>query len=162
MSKLYVKFAYNLYNMKAHSRTSNTKTNTIIDRETGEILSQTTNKDKYLAGSKEEFYLMYSSMVIILKSSSDVRMKLFASLLERYSKGVEFGMSADLKKIIASETGCSPRSLDSAMTDLVEKNIIVKLGRSLYRINPRHIFQGSSDNRNRELLAVIELHCPNC
>ena len=148
--------------MKSYAKTTNTIITQTIDKETGELLSQDINNIKYLAASKEEFYLMYSSMVIILKSSSDVRMKLFAALLERYSKGVEFGMSGALKEIIAKETSCSPRSLDAAMTDLIEKNIIVRLGKSLYKINPRHVFQGSSSDRNKQLLATIELHCPEC
>jgi hypothetical protein len=101
-------------------------------------------------------------MVLILKGSSDVKMKLFASLLERYSRGQEFSMSKGLKDIIAKETDCKARSLDSAFTELVRANIIVKIETQLYKINPRHIFQGSSINRNNQLRAIIELGCKDC
>lgn len=74
----------------------------------------------------EDFYLIYPSMITILKSSSDVRMKLFASLLERYGKGQEFSMSKALKIIIAEETDCKPRSFDTAFTYLLKENIIMK------------------------------------
>jgi hypothetical protein len=143
-------------------KTGYTEVNTIVDQDTGLILDVSINRTTYLANTKEEFYLMYSSMVLILKGSSDVKMKLFASLLERYSKGQEFSMSKSLKEIIAKETGCKARSLDTAFTELVRANIIVKIDIQLYKINPRHVFQGSSSNRNNELKAIIELGCKEC
>lgn len=147
---------------KSTLKTSYVETQTTIDKETGEILDVSVNKISYLANTKEDFYLMYSSMVLILKASSDVKMKLFASLLERYSRGQEFSMSRGLKEIIAKETDCKARSLDSAFTELVRANIIVKIETQLYKINPRHIFQGSSTNRNNQLRAIIELGCKDC
>jgi len=116
-------------------KTGYTEVNTIIDKDSGEILDISINRTSYLANTKEEFYLMYSSMVLILKGSSDVKMKLFASLLERYSKGQEFSMSKSLKEIIAKETGCKARSLDTAFTELVRANIIVKIDVQLYKIS---------------------------
>ena len=138
-----------------------TEVQTVIT-EDGEILDVVINKTSYLANTKEEFYLMYSSMVLILKGSSDVKMKLFAALLERYSKGQEFSMSKSLKEIIAKETDCKARSLDTAFTELVRANIILKIDIQLYKINPRHVFQGSSSNRNNELKSIIELGCKDC
>ncbi len=143
-------------------KTGYTQVNTTVDQDTGEVLDVSINRTTYLANTKEEFYLMYSSMVLILKGSSDVKMKLFASLLERYSKGQEFSMSKSLKEIIAKETGCKARSLDSAFTELVRANIIVKIDIQLYKVNPRHVFQGSSSNRNNELKSIIELGCKDC
>jgi len=112
--------------------------------------------------SEEEFYLMYSSMVLILKGSTDVRMKLFASLLERYSEGQEFSMSKGLKDLIAVECKCSPRSFDTAFSSLVKDNIIVRLNRGVYKVNPRHVFKGSRNKRNDSLKAIIQLGCKNC
>lgn len=147
---------------KSFLKTSGIHTTIVIDKETSEILEETINRTTYIANSKEEFYLMYSSMVLILKGSSDVRMKLFAALLERYSKGQEFSMSKVLKGIMAKECSCKPRSFDLAFTNLIKDNIIVKLGTLTYKINPRHIFQGSSHDRNNALKAIIELGCVDC
>ena len=133
-----------------------------IDMETGELVDIIHNKTTYLANSKEEFYLMYSSMVLILKGSSDVRMKLFASLLERYSQGQEFSMSRGLKEIMARECNCSPRSFDVAFTTLVKDHIVVKISNQLYQINPRHVFKGSTSSRNESLHAILKLHCKTC
>jgi hypothetical protein len=147
---------------KSFIKKGNTHTTEYIDSETGELLDITHNTSYYLANTKEEFYLMYSSMVLILKGSTDVRMKLFASLLERYSQGQEFSMSKSLKEIMANECGCKPRSFDSAFTSLIKDNIIVKINTQLYKVNPRHVFQGSTTTRNQELKAIIELGCKSC
>lgn len=133
-----------------------------FDEATKERLPVLFNQEEYLPKTKEEFWLMYSSMILILKGSSDVKMKLFAGLLERYARGTEFSMSKGLKDVIAKETDCSPRSFDSAFSELIKHNIIVKVGANLYRINPRHVFQGNSNERHEQLQAVILLHCREC
>jgi len=148
--------------MRKHLRTSYTERTTVIDKETGEILSEETHKNKYMVGSKEEFWLMYSSMVCILKGSKDLRMRLFGALLEDFSSGQTFGMSTYLKESIAKKIDCNPRSLENALTTLVADSIVYRIARNTYRINPRHVFQGSSHERDKSLRAIIELGCEDC
>jgi hypothetical protein len=102
---------------------------------------------------------MYSSMVLILKGSSDSRMKLFASLLDRYSKGQEFSLTAHLKGVISKETKCSARTLERSFASLVKENVIVKVGSRAYSVNPRHVFQGSMKERNNTLKAILQINC---
>lgn len=147
---------------KSFLRTNSVKIIDTIDQETGEVIDTQELHTTYLANTKEEFYLMYSSMVLILKGSTDVRMKLFAALLERYAHGQEFSISKGFKEILAKEVGCSPRSFDSVIARLTEENVIVRISTGLYRINPRHVFQGSSKDRNGALKAIIELGCKEC
>lgn len=143
-------------------KTASTHTSDVIDSETGEIIETSISSTTYLANTKDEFFLMYSSMIIVLKDSTDVRMKLFAALIERYGNGQEFCINKNLKEIIAAECKCSPRSFDTALTNLVKHNILVKIGHGTYMINPRHVFKGSSFNRNASLKAVLTLYCPTC
>lgn len=147
---------------KSFLKTGSLKVTETVDFETGQIMDTQVIHTTYLANSKEEFYLMYSSMVLILKGSTDVRMKLFAALLERYAHGQEFSVSKGLKQILADEVSCSPRSFDSAITSLVKDNVIVRISNALYKINPRHVFQGSSKDRNGALKAIIDLGCKDC
>jgi hypothetical protein len=110
----------------------------------------------------EEHYLIYESMIEIMKNSNDVKLKLYAGLIEKYSQSQSFTMTKDLKHEIANQTGCKSRSLDTAFTDLVRKNVVVKIAPQLYKVNPRHVFKGSTSNRNEALKAVIELGCREC
>src|SRR3989304_8991800 len=146
---------------KSYLKSSGTHTVERYDRDSGELIESFTSRVTYLANTREEFYLMYSSMVLVLKDSSDVKIKLFASLLERYSKGQEFSMGKTLKDIMAKECKCKPRSFDLAFTSLVKDGIIVKIGYSLYKMNPRYIFQGSSSDRNNALKATIGIGLKN-
>lgn len=131
--------------------------NSYIDSETGEIIYENINTFQCLVNDREQFWLMYSSMVLIMKDSSDVKMKLFAALLERYSDGQEFSMNKSLKEKIALESGCKARSLDVAFTELIRKSVIIRIAPHLYVVNPLHVFKGSRDKRNKALKAVIKL-----
>jgi len=147
---------------EAHLRVGATRVTDVVDMETGEVVDTRINKIKYLVPDKEGFWLMYSSMVMFLKQSDDVRVSLFASLMERYSQGQEFSMTKPFKQVIAKELGWSARSFDNAVTFLVERKMIVRLNGSLYKINPRHIFRGGDKVRNGNLKAILEVECPDC
>jgi len=142
-------------------KSSNSRVNTVIDESTGEILSETTSVTMYLANSSKEFYLMYASMLSVLKGSSDPKINLLAGLIERYSKGQEFSMSRGLKDLIAKECNGSSRTFDRAFTVLKEENLIIEVSPRLYRINPKHIFQGSSKNRDKSLKLLMEIGLKN-
>lgn len=147
--------------MKKHLRTGVQSTTVVVD-EHGTILSEDTVRHTYVAGSKEEFYMMYSSMVIVLKQSTDVNIKLFAALLERYANGTEFAVNQTIRETIAQECGCNERSLANSLTRLVDMAMIFRVGRGTYKINPRHVFKGGSIERNKALKAIIELGCKDC
>jgi hypothetical protein len=134
----------------------------IVDSSTGEVIEQSVHKTNYLANSKEEFYLTYSSMTMFLLNSSDTNVKLFGSLISKYSSGDEFAITRGLKNAIAEQSGCSSRSLDNAVSYLVKNKYLVRVAHGLYRINPRHIFKGSSSERNSKLKAILEVECPDC
>ncbi len=143
-------------------KTGSTHSKEYINPSTGEVLGVSINKSEYLANSKEEFWMVFASFVLILKDSSDVKIKLFAALLDRYSDGREFSLTGGLKNIIGREVICSPRSLDNALSTLVQIKAVIRLERSIYRINPRHIFKGGLEKRNNKLKAVLQLECPEC
>ena len=72
-------------------KTVKTHTVDIIDDD-GVIIDSSINKINYVAGSKEEFFLMYASFLVYLKRSPDLKVALFASLCQRYADGKEFVM----------------------------------------------------------------------
>ena len=141
--------------------TKNINTTTVINAD-GEIIEEAVAKTTFLTKSKEEFYLMYSGMITLLKGSVDAKVKLLASLLERYPKGQEFSLNNALKMKIATEVNLSVRTVSVALTKLKKDNILVTVGKNLYTINPRYAFQGSTHSRNARLKVILELHCKDC
>lgn len=136
--------------------------NSYINTETGQIISEDVNTFQCLANSREQFWLMYSSMIVVLKGSHDVKMKLLAALLERYSSGQEFSMNKSLKEKIAKEANCKARSLDVAFTELIRMDSIVRIAPHLYVVNPLHVFKGSREKRNQALKAIIKIAEKRC
>lgn len=122
---------------------------------------------EYNSEIKEHFkvqdsYIMYQSMIQLLKESTDVSIKLFAALVERYGSGQEFIMSKGLKEVIGKECNCSPRSLDTPFTQLVRRGSILKIDTRLYRVNSEYVFDTEKEGRDEYLKAIIELGCKDC
>lgn len=130
---------------------------TVVNHDTGELLSETSESSYFLANSDKEFYLMYASMLTVLKTCKDPKINLLAGLIERYSKGQEFSMSRSLKNLIAKETKSNSRTFDRAFTALREDGLIIETDYRLYKLNPKYVFQGSTATRNNHLKAVLVL-----
>lgn len=129
--------------------------------EHGEVISEETISQKYIAKG-DTFYLMYSSLVTsFLQKSHDINVKLFGSLLKRYANGHEFSMNKGLKEIIAKECHCSVGAINNAVTRLKETKMIYEVARRTYKINPVHVYQGSSKVR-KKLVVELEQDCPEC
>ena len=142
--------------MKQHLRKGGEIRRIEVDTTSGEVINESVTQLKYVAGSKEVFFLMYPAMLEVLIQSTDVNLRLYAALLKRYAQGVEFGISKSFKGVIAHECGCSISSISNAMTTLVKKDILVRLGRNYYKLNPRYVYHGSSARRMVELKEVLQ------
>ena len=147
----------------AYLKTGTTTINNIIDSDTGELLETLINQSTYLANTKEDFYLMYSSMLVnLIKYSKDTKVKFLAYIIQNYANGNMFSLGKQLKQIISTEIDVSHRSLDNCLTELVREKFLIKVDRNVYKLNPRHIFKGSSSERNLALKAILTLECPDC
>ncbi len=134
-----------------------------VDFETGEVIDVSINKTTYLANSKEEFFMLYASALhLMMNTAKDVNVRLLAYLIQNNAAGNAFGMSKGLKAIIADRIDASPRTIDNSLSELVNNKFIIRLERNTYKLNPRHVFQGGTSERNAALKAVLTLECPDC
>lgn len=147
---------------KAYLKTVYKHTHDIVDTDTGEVVDTSIKEHSYLANSREEFFLTYSSLMMILQGSADNQVRLLAYLIEKYSNGQEFSNTKDFRDIISERIDCSPRSLERSFKNLLSKGFIYKIKGTTYAINPRHVFKGSSSDRKKALKLVLEIHCPDC
>jgi hypothetical protein len=141
--------------MKPHLRRGSLTNNNFLDNDTGELIKTDTNETKYLAKSKEYFFLAYSNFLVYLQKSRDIKVQLLASLMMRYLQGQEFSMGRQFKDRIANECGCASRSLDVPFSELVKDGIIIPITSRLYILNPIIAFQG--EGRTAKLKFVLEL-----
>lgn len=138
--------------------------NNIVDFDTGEVVDEKVEVKKLerLVG-KDEFYLMYASLVNYLYNNcTDLKVRVYAFLLERYNSKDEFQFGNPMKKIVAERLGCSIGSIGNAITQLKRDNVIYSPSRGLYLLNPKFAFRGSSKSRDQHLTAIVKLGCKDC
>lgn len=166
MCIIFINFVYNLNNNimeQSFLKTGVTQTIDVVDTNTGEVIDTMTNKTAYLANSKEEFFMVYASALhLMMNTAKDVNVRLLAYLIQNNATGNVFSMSKGLKIIIADKINASPRTIDNSLSELIANKFIIRLERNTYKLNPRHVFQGGTSERNAALKAVLILECPDC
>jgi len=139
-------------------KTGITEINTVIDAD-GVILDQNIKTHSYLANTKEEFLLMYSSIIGIFTQMSQSEIRVYGYLLQ-FANGIKFDVSKKTRIDIAEATSLKERTVYLAVNSLVEKNLL-HLDK-MYQVNPRYAFRGSTSDRNNALKAIIEIGCREC
>lgn len=151
-----------LVRKKSHLRTSHTNTNSTVS-EHGELLEQEIQNIKYLANTKEEFFIIYSSLIGIVENGmSQAETSLYAHLLQNHNIGAEIGISKQIRLGMGKKLELNERTVLNTLGMLVEKKLIYTIAKGVYKINPRYAYKGSTHNRNRDLKIVLEVECPHC
>lgn len=145
---------------KGFLKTKVSEVNTIIDSDTGEILDISTKRHTYLANSKEEFFICYASIVGIFMNITQAEARVFGYCL-RY-RNAKFDISKKVRVSMSNEVDLNERTILNTIPTLIEKGLLFKTEDSLYGINPRYVFHGSTKDRDAALKAVIELGCKDC
>jgi len=147
--------------MKQHLRKGQKETVKEIDKETGEVISETEKQHTYMAGSKEQFFLMYATTLsIIYKDLSGPEIKLYAYLLDHYQFGTSIVITKPLKEEIGAVIGLKVGTIDNALNSLVATGLIYRTVKTMFKLNPRYAFKGSQQDRSKQLKFIIEVECP--
>jgi hypothetical protein len=147
---------------KSQLKTSFTATETVVDTSTGEIVSSNVKHHTYIANSKEEFMLLYTSVLPVFIQLSHPAKTVYAYLLMNYTSKTIFEIGSGTRSLISSYSGVSLSRVANALTELKEFNLLFSQGKGMYQINPRYAFKGSTTERNEALKAIIEIGCKNC
>jgi len=139
----------------------------IVDTDTGEVLDLDIKNHKYLANTKEEFFLIYSTLIGVFQKISAAEVRVYAFLLEHYNVSGKIVINDIVRKDIMNQTNLQPGSINNTFkrltsTEHTSHPLLYRLGRGTYQLNPRYAFKGSTLNRNNSLKAIIELGCKNC
>lgn len=152
---------------KSFPKISNSLVERTIDSDTGEILNEEVTINKFIANSREEFFIGYVTLLSVLKDISGPAIKVYAYLLMNYKPGTFIGINKPLKKLILEFIGSSANvttGIDNCLSELTKNKLLFKPEdqRGGYYLNPRYAFKGSTHDRNQSLKAIIELGCIDC
>lgn len=139
-----------------------TEIESVIDSETGEVLEVSAKNLKILV-NPSEFCLVYSGLwnVILGNPLSKADIELLSFLLAKYSDGTPFNISSFVKGEVAKYTGKAVTSYNNSTAKLLKYGLIFKVDNRVYKINPRYAFKGSSYNRKKAVIEMLEV-CPDC
>ena len=135
---------------------------TIVINQDGEVLDDHVKKHTYIANSKEEFMILYVSVLPIFIDLSNPAKSTYAYLLSNYNSETIFEIGGGVRSLIAKRVGMSLSAIANGLTELKEAGLITTHSKGMYQINPRYAFKGSTHNRNKALKAIIEIGCKDC
>lgn len=135
---------------------------TVIDKETGEVLDINVKKLKIVI-NPEDFALIYAGFwnVLLENKLSKSDIQLLAYLTQRYSDGTPFTINSFIKNQLSNVTGKSSTTYDRCTKVLLDNKLIYRVSKRLYRLNPRYAFKGSTHNRNKAVIEMIDF-CVDC
>lgn len=142
---------------KSYLKSGGTSIETVIDKDTGEVLSVETKKHTYIAESKEEFMLIYVSLFPIFLELSSPAKSLFVYILSNYNVNTVFEIADGSRRLIAEKLNLGKSTIANALTELRNNNLIYTHSRAMHQINPRYAFKGSTRDRAKALKAIIEV-----
>lgn len=146
---------------KSYLKTSMIESEIVVDKETGEVLLEDFKRHTFIANSKEEFFLVYSSLLAVFNDMEKAEIRVFSFLLQ-YVDGTKFSVDKSIRLEIAKVTNLNERTVYTTVKSLEKKMLIIKHDTGAYQVNPRYAFKGSTSDRNKALKAIIELGCINC
>ena len=154
---------YNTYsNMRVHIKTGTEKTYYTVD-ENGTVIDEQTIKHKYLAATKERFFIGYVSLLSVMaKELTGPEIKVYAWMLNKYNSGTTIGMVKGIKQEMSADIGIKLGTIDNALSGLCAKSMIYSTGKAMYKMNPRYAYKGPTAERNKALKYMLELECPHC
>lgn len=145
---------------KSYLKTGLKEINNFIDVNTGELIDSEVKHHKYMV-DKDDFLLVYSSLLGVFNKMEQSEIRVFSYLLQ-YANGTKFSIGKSLRIEISKITKLNERTIYNTVKVLENKKLIFKLESGAYLVNPRFAFQGSKIDRNRSLKAIIELGCKDC
>ena len=149
-------------NKKSYLKTSVSEVQTIVDSD-GVVKGQNIKNHKYLAETKEQFFIGYVSMLALFyEELSGPEIKVYAYLLAHYNFDTTIAIVKGIKEEMIKKIGGKTGTIDNALSTLTAKKLLYSTGRAIYKLNPRYAFKGSTGERNRLLKVILEMECPDC
>ena len=131
-------------------------TKQVVDHETGEV-TQTIYLTKELK-SADHFYKVYLQDLGKLIGLTYAQYRILHTLAQ-YAEfnSNDFFLNKERREQISETCNLKVNTLNQSISRLMKKNLIIKLGSNMYKINPTILFNGTEQERLRVLQNGVTL-----
>ncbi len=147
--------------MKPHLRSGYSHEIQTIN-EDGELLDVEIKTNKYLVDTKEEFVQIYTSIQAKLEGLGYTAEKVLFYCIFNCDSSNVINLSSFHKKKIEKQFEFAPSTVANAITTLSQRQLLIRIDRATYRVNPIHAWKGNSVDRKKTIKYVLEIECPEC
>jgi DNA-binding MarR family transcriptional regulator len=141
-------------------------TKIIIDSETGEVLQQEVSTKVIKRVAQEDFiqvYLEDLAALLNVTAISEIRVLMVLWRMASFNKendkaGNRIVLVKPIKEEIATELNLTAGTIDNILRKLLNKNLIIKIDRTIYTLNPQYFFKGYMKDRLKVVKTIIEYH----
>lgn len=135
-----------------------------VDRETGELIEENISTTIVKKVEREDFiqvYLKDMSALLDIKAVSEMKVLLVLWRIASFNKendnnGNKIVLVKAIKEEIAKELDISVGTIDNVLRKLVDRELIIKVARSVYKLNPNYFFKGYLKDRLKVVKTIIE------
>lgn len=117
----------------------------VIDNKTGEV-TQEVESISYPFTAEEDYVKLYLKHACYLQGLQHSEHSILYELFQFMNYRNEIPLMKKYKEDILKETGLSMNTLNQALSRMVEKKILFRVQRGLYRVNPYLFGRGSWKN----------------
>lgn len=141
-------------------------TKTLVDSETGEVIQQEVSTKVIKRVAQEDFiqvYLEDLAALLNVTAISEIRVLMVLWRMASFNKendkaGNRIVLVKPIKEEIANELSLTAGTVDNILRKLLNKNLIIKVDRTIYSLNPQYFFKGYMKDRLKVVRTTIEYH----
>lgn len=141
-------------------------TTIVLDSETGEVIQQEVSTKVIKKVAQEDFiqvYLEDLAALLNVTAISEIRVLMVLWRMASFNKendkaGNRIVLVKPIKEEIATELSLTSGTVDNILRKLLNKNLIIKIDRTIYSLNPQYFFKGYMKDRLKVVRTIIEYH----
>lgn len=126
-----------------------------IDQETGKVTTVRQEFTKVI--ERDKFIQVYLEDISgLLRIDSKVYLKILVKVWEQaqYNEN-RIILIKPIKEDIAEAVGCSTKTVNNGITELVKLKLLLRQDKSVYYLNPKLFFKGSHDRRVKCIQSMV-------
>ena len=135
---------------------------TVIDGNTGEILNDKALTRDVLVKDNEEWFVAYGKLIRALLNldGNEVKVLIWCALNATLGTN-EVVLARLIKQRMSAEVKLGMGSIDNALTRLVKKHHLHRLGRGVYHLDPDTTWRGDLKSRARNIQVFLNYTIQN-